>query len=125
MTGETAQLATARFAGIDGLRHGLSDTLVRPSHALRAFNQLARPGDRLGPQAIESVEANVLPPHLQGRIDAPTYFRGPDPQPLFSRRWGSTAVVLSRACTTWCSTRVSSGWPVFRAVNASLASLGP
>jgi hypothetical protein len=40
------------------------------------------------------VEANVLPPHLQGRIDAPTYFRVPDPQPLFSRRWGSTAVVL-------------------------------
>ncbi|MDQ3630953.1 MAG: alpha/beta fold hydrolase, partial [Actinomycetota bacterium] len=74
--------------------HGLDDTLVRPSHALRAFNQLANEDDRIGRRSLRRVKNNALPDHLRGARDAPTHFGRQDPDVLFSRRSGSTTLAI-------------------------------
>jgi peptidoglycan/LPS O-acetylase OafA/YrhL len=72
-----------------------------------------------------ALEANVLPPRLQGRTGAPRTSVGRIPSPCSPGDRAPPPWCSSRACTTWCSTRVSSGCPVFRVVNAGLASLDP
>ncbi|MFP3907765.1 MAG: alpha/beta fold hydrolase [Acidimicrobiales bacterium] len=76
------------------LGHGLSDTLVLPQHAVWAFNHLARPEDRLTSAESDAIARWTLPSHLRGSLTAPTYFRGPDPTPLFSRRSDNVTMVL-------------------------------
>lgn len=88
-------LDNARDAGVPVyIGHGLSDTLVLPQHAVWAFNHLARPEDRLTSAESDAIARWTLPAHLRGQIGAPTYFRSPDPTPLFSRRSGNTTMVL-------------------------------
>lgn len=79
-------LDAARAAGVPAyIGHGVSDDVVPPAHAVRAFNQLADPSDRLPEEA--DAEA------LRG-LDAETYFADGEPQALFSRRSGGTTLVL-------------------------------
>jgi len=75
------------------LAHGIRDTLVRPDHAARAFNQLADPADRIGARSVRSIAAGVLPAHLRDRETA-TFFGEQDPPPLFSRRSAQSTLVL-------------------------------
>ena len=74
--------------------HGLGDQDVRPDHAVRAFNQLAAPGDRIPPSAVAAIRRNVLPPALRRSIEARTYFGKNDPRVLFARKSGAATVVL-------------------------------
>jgi predicted esterase len=88
-------LDSARRAGMPVyIGHGADDTLVPPDHALRAFNRLADPGDRIGARSIRRVGDNRLPDHLRGSVDTPTYFGEQDPRVRFARRSGDTTVVL-------------------------------
>lgn len=53
---------------------GIHDTFVPPGHALRAFNDLADPRDRLADEDIEYINTNHrLPPHLSGSFVDPLY----------------------------------------------------
>lgn len=74
--------------------HGLADDLVRPSAALRAFNQLADPADRLGRGSVATVDGNALPASVTGSNGVPTYFRAGDPDVLFAARSAAATVVL-------------------------------
>lgn len=76
------------------IAHGLDDDVVPPTHAVRAFNQLARPRDALSDEALEAVARNGLPEDLRGEVEAETYFGDDDPAVEFSRRSGSTTLVL-------------------------------
>jgi len=87
-------LERARRAGVPVfLGHGLADTLVTPDAALRAFNALARPADRIGPRSVRRVAANTLPAHLRGER-AESHFGRQDPEVLLARRSGPVTVVL-------------------------------
>jgi dienelactone hydrolase len=88
-------LERARRAGVPVyLGHGLGDTLVPPGAALRAFNQLADPEDRIGRRSVARVDDNRLPGHLRGAVEAETHFGRQDPDVLFARRSGPATVVL-------------------------------
>ena len=90
-----ARLDGARQAGVPVyIGHGLSDRIVLPEHAVWAFNHLAQPGDRIGPDESAAIARNTLPGHLAGRLQEPTFFRPGDPAPLFSRRSGNATLVL-------------------------------
>lgn len=90
----SAHLRAARRARVPVyIGHGIDDTLVRPDHALQAFNQLADPGDRVGRRALRRVAANRLPRRLRGR-EARSYFGRQDPKVLFSRQSRAATVVL-------------------------------
>lgn len=87
-------LDRARRAGVPiYIGHGVDDTLVLPTHAARAFNQLADPEDRIGERSMRRLAANELPAHLRER-EAATYFDGGDPGVRFSRRSGAVTLVL-------------------------------
>jgi dipeptidyl aminopeptidase/acylaminoacyl peptidase len=87
-------LARARRAGVPVfLGHGLSDTLVTPDAALRAFNAVARRDDRIGARSVRRVASGVLPEHLRGE-QAESHFDRRDPDVLFARRSGPVTVVL-------------------------------
>lgn len=73
---------------------GLKDRLVPPDNALRSYNQLADPDDRIGPSALRAVAGNLLPGRLRGSIAGPTFFDSGDPKVLFARRSGPVSVVL-------------------------------
>jgi dienelactone hydrolase len=90
-----AHLDGAREARIPVyIGHGLGDRLVLPEHAVWAFNHLADPADRLTPDESAAIAGNTLPAHLHGQMPVSTYFRAPDPTPLFSRRSGNATLVL-------------------------------
>jgi predicted esterase len=90
-----AHLAGARAAAVPVyIGHGLGDQDVRPDHAVRAFNQLAAPADRVPRAAVADIRRNVLPPALRRSIEAPAYFGPNDPRVLFSRKSGEATVVL-------------------------------
>jgi poly(3-hydroxybutyrate) depolymerase len=90
----SAFLARARRAGVPVyLGHGLDDTLVTPDAALRAFNALARPRDRIGARSVRRVASGVLPRHLRGGRAA-SHFGAQDPDVLLARRSGPVTVVL-------------------------------
>lgn len=91
----SSHLDGAQAAGIPiYIGHGLSDEVVPPSHAGRAFNQLAREDDRLDESQIEALGENRLPEELQGEIGAETYFTDADPEVLFARASGPVTLVL-------------------------------
>lgn len=69
------------------IAHGLEDRLASPSHAIRAFNALAAPEDRIGDEERAAIAAaRSIPPELsEEEIDA---------HPAFER--AGTPVVLQR-----------------------------
>lgn len=74
--------------------HGLSDFTVPPDYAIRAFDQLADPADRLGNDFANSVRRHVVPEPALGSVEAETYFQGGEPVVWFSRASGPVTVVL-------------------------------
>jgi hypothetical protein len=74
--------------------HGLSDVTVPPDYAIRAFDQLAAPPDRLGSDFASSVRQHVVPETVLGSVDAETYFQEGEPVVWFSRTSGPVTVVL-------------------------------
>jgi len=91
----SAHLDAARDAGIPiYIGHGLSDDIVPPSHAARAFNQLADEGDRLDDSQIQALTEYRLPDDLSGETQATTYFADQDPEVLFARESASAMLVL-------------------------------
>jgi poly(3-hydroxybutyrate) depolymerase len=89
-------LDRARRAGVPVyIGHGHADTLVTPDHALRAYNQLVAPSDRLGMRTLERVADNELPGHLRS-VEPGHHFGPRDPQVLFSRTTGPATIVLFR-----------------------------
>lgn len=74
--------------------HGLSDSTVPPDYAIRAFDQLADPADRLGTDFANSVRMHVVPESVLGSAEAETYFQEGEPVVWFSRSSGPVTVVL-------------------------------
>jgi poly(3-hydroxybutyrate) depolymerase len=90
-----AHLDAAREAGVPVyIAHGIDDDVVPPHHAVRAFDQLAAPDDRLGDDAAEEIGRNTLPDDLRGEVDADTHFADEDPEVLFARTSGPVTLVL-------------------------------
>jgi dienelactone hydrolase len=90
-----AHLSGARAAALPVyIGHGLGDQDVRPDHAVRAFNQLAAPADRIPSAAVAAIHRNGLPPSLRRSGEAPAYFGANDPRVLFARKSGEATVVL-------------------------------
>ncbi len=77
--------------------HGISDSLLSPAHAARAFNQLANPDDHIEEEALESIAAGSLPDDLSGSVDAETFFADGDPDPVFARTSDSVTLVFFAA----------------------------
>jgi poly(3-hydroxybutyrate) depolymerase len=85
----------AREAGIPiYIGQGLDDDIVRPSEALRAFNQLADEEDRIPDEVVRAAWENRLPDDVHGSVEAETYFDEPDPEVHFARSSGPVTVVL-------------------------------
>ncbi len=76
------------------LGHGTEDTLVPPDHALRAFNQLADPADRVGRRTLLRVARNDIPDHLRGDVEDGEAFDRRDPEVVFARRSAAVTVAL-------------------------------
>ncbi|HWI03180.1 MAG TPA: alpha/beta fold hydrolase [Acidimicrobiales bacterium] len=74
--------------------HGVSDRIVPPDYGVRAFNDLAEPGDRLGEPVSEALRQNSVPEDLHGSVTAPTYFEAGDPEVFVSRASGPVTLVL-------------------------------
>jgi len=90
-----SHLDRARKAGIPVyLGHGTEDTLVPPDHALRAFNQLADPADRVGRRTLARVARNDIPDHLRGDVENGTGFDRRDPDVVFARRSADVTLAL-------------------------------
>lgn len=91
----SAHLDAAREAGVPVyIGHGLDDAIVPTEHSAWAFNQLAKEADRLDEATVGAIEAGRLPPELQGRIEADTYFEDADPEVLFARQSGPVTFVV-------------------------------
>lgn len=90
-----AHLDDARAAGIPVyIGHGLSDDVVPPDHALRAFNRLVAPPRRVPADVVAAAAANSLPPRARGSVRATTFFGDLDPEVVFARQAGPVRVVL-------------------------------
>ena len=88
-------LGAARQAGVPVyIGHGLSDGVVPPLHSVRAYDQLAQNGDRLGAEVRQAVAQNRLPGDLRGSVKTRTFFRDGDPRVLFARRSGAVTLVI-------------------------------
>ncbi|MCP3938607.1 MAG: alpha/beta fold hydrolase [Actinomycetia bacterium] len=88
-------LDAARAAGVPVyIAGGLRDSLVPPSHAARAFNQLADPADRFTSRQVNHFDHLVMPPELIGETDAPSYFGPEDREVVISRSSGPVTFVL-------------------------------
>lgn len=74
--------------------HGVSDRTVPPDYAVRAFNDLAEPADRLGGSVAEALRQNSVPDDLRGSVTAPTYFQPGDPEVFLARASGPVTLVL-------------------------------
>jgi predicted esterase len=93
----STHLGAAREAGTPVyIAHGLNDDIVPPIHAVRAYNQLVDPDDRIEQSVRDSVRGNQLTSGQRGSIEADVFFRGPDPDPLFARSSGDVTLVLFR-----------------------------
>ena len=85
----------ARDAGLPVyIATGLSDTLVAPSDAVRAFNQLADPSDQFTPDQVATLGSKVLPAELAGQLEVPSFFGPEDRTPLLTRQSGPVTFVL-------------------------------
>jgi len=80
---------------------------VPVSHSLLAFNQVAKPEDRLSEEEVRHFTAKAeVPPHLQASVTDPTYGKK---KPLFRRTSGAARVtifdgghqIVARAALTW------------------------
>ena len=90
-------LDAAREQGVPVyIGQGIGDTLLRPSNAANAFNQLADPEDRLSPEEVEQIGRRRVPEHLSGEITIETFFAEGDPAPVFARQSGAVWLVLFR-----------------------------
>ncbi|MCB0991102.1 MAG: alpha/beta fold hydrolase, partial [Acidimicrobiales bacterium] len=88
-------LDAARAAGLPVyIAGGLRDSIVPPSHAARAFNQLADPADRFTQRQVDHFDHFVMPPELEGQPGAPSYFGPEDKQVVLSRSSGPVTFVL-------------------------------
>jgi len=88
-------LDAAREQGVPVfIGQGIGDTLLRPSNAALAFNQLADPADRLSAEEVEEIGRRRVPDHLSGPITTDTFFAEGDPAPVFARQSGSVWLVL-------------------------------
>lgn len=74
--------------------HGLSDGTVPPDYAIRAFDQLAAPADRLGASIAEGLRQRLLPEELMGSVEAESYFEAGEPVVWLARASGPVTVVL-------------------------------
>jgi pimeloyl-ACP methyl ester carboxylesterase len=74
--------------------HGLSDVTVPPDYAVRAFDQLVEPADRLGAEFAGAVREHTIPENVLTAQGTPTYFEGEDPVVWFARTSGPITVVL-------------------------------
>ncbi|MFV1990797.1 MAG: dipeptidyl aminopeptidase, partial [Acidimicrobiales bacterium] len=91
----SAYLSAARAAGLPVyLATGLSDTLVPPSDAVLAFNQLADPADRFTPEQVARLGSRLLPAELAGQFGANSFFGPEDRQVLMTRQSGPITFVL-------------------------------
>jgi hypothetical protein len=72
----------------------LADEVVPPDHALRAFDQLAAEGERVGRDAIRAAAGNRLVERLRGSVETETFFHDADAAALFARRSAEVAIVL-------------------------------
>ena len=71
----TTHLDAARAAGLPVyIAGGLRDTIVPPSDAARAFNQLADPADRFTAQQLHEMEHFVMPSELRGDTHGRSFF---------------------------------------------------
>lgn len=91
----SSYLDAARDAGLPVyVATGLSDALVPPSDAVRAFNQLAEPSDRFTDAQVAAFGAKQFPAELANQLSAPSFF-GPEDRPvLLTRESGSVTFVL-------------------------------
>ncbi|HEX5630452.1 MAG TPA: prolyl oligopeptidase family serine peptidase, partial [Acidimicrobiia bacterium] len=88
-------LDVAREQGVPVyLGQGVGDTLLRPSNAAFAFNQLADPEDRLTAEEVEEIGRRRVPEHLSGETTIETFFVEGDPAPVFARHSGAVWFVL-------------------------------
>lgn len=86
-------LEGAREAGLPVyVGGGLSDRTVPPDAAVRAFDQLARPMDRLGPTVVRAAREGELPEGL--RSSGRSFFTDADPDVLLTRSSGAATLVL-------------------------------
>ena len=68
-------LGAARRAGVPVyIGHGLSDGVVPPLHSMRAYDQLAQRGERLGAEVRQAV-AQTAARRLRGPVKTRTFFR--------------------------------------------------
>jgi pimeloyl-ACP methyl ester carboxylesterase len=79
------------------LGQGLGDTLLRPSNAANAFNQLADPEDRLSAEEVDQIGRRRLPDSLADPITTESYFGEGDPRVFFARQSAAVWLVLFQA----------------------------
>lgn len=87
--GEAARAGLPVYIG-----HGLSDGTVPPAYAVRAFDQLAEPPDRLGAEVADGLADDGLPDNLQGSVEAETYFEAGEPEVFLARASGPVTLVI-------------------------------
>lgn len=73
--------------------HGLQDTTVPADAAVRAYDDLADPADRLGDEVAAAVREGRLPSQVPGE-PAESFFAPQDPPVLLARRSGDVTLVL-------------------------------
>lgn len=76
------------------IAQGLHDSLVPPSQAARAFNQLADPPDRITDDALTALGRNRLLDSLRGQIGVDTFFGTGDPPVAFATGSNGTVLVI-------------------------------
>lgn len=88
-------LETAREPAVPAyIAHGLDDELVPTDHAVRAFDQLAAPDDRLGEEASAAVTEHRIRDELDEPVAIEPLFSGDDPDVHLARGSGPAMLVL-------------------------------
>jgi hypothetical protein len=73
---------------------GLHDSILSPSHGVRAFNQLADPEHQLSEQQLELLGQGVLPDDLAEPISTDSLFGDGDPTPVLARQSAAVWLVI-------------------------------
>ena len=74
---------------------GMSDPFVPPSHAIRAFNDLAHEKDRIAEEDYAFIDENkVLPEHLQGQEVSDPFFEEAGLSVVLRRTSNNATIVL-------------------------------
>jgi hypothetical protein len=67
---------------------------VPPDYAIRAFDQLVEPADRLGAEFAGAVRQHTVPQNVLIPEETKSYFEGGEPVVWFARTAGPVTVVL-------------------------------